>query len=60
MKTYEITIYATVEASSLEEAEMLYSNGDYSIDYHEISDYDELGNEIKYDQRDIEEMSNNA
>jgi hypothetical protein len=60
MKTYEITIYATVEASSLEEAEMLYSNGEYSIDYHEISDYDDFGNEIKYDQRDIEEMGNNA
>jgi len=41
MKTYEVTIYATVEADSLQEAEMLYSEGDYSIDYHEISDYDE-------------------
>ena len=56
-KQYEVTIYAIVEADSLEEAEELYADGEYYIDYHEISDYDEVtGAEIKYDQWDIEAM----
>ena len=53
---YEVVIYAIVEADSLEEAEELYADGEYYIDYHEIVDYDSNGNEVKYDQWDIERM----
>jgi hypothetical protein len=55
-KQYEVIIYTTIEADSLEEAEELYAMGEWSIDYHEICDYDDNGNEIKYDQWDIMAM----
>ena len=57
MSTYEVIIYATVEANSIEEAEEVYSQGEWSIDYHEIVDYDDNGMEVKYDQWDIEQMA---
>lgn len=56
-KEYQVIMYAYVTAESLEEAEELYADGEYFIDYHEICDYDENGNEVKYDQWDIEELS---
>jgi hypothetical protein len=56
-KQYEVIIYATVDADSLEEAEEVYSMGEWSIDYHEIVDYDENGMEVKYDQWDIEKLA---
>lgn len=55
--TYEVIIYATVEADSLEEAEEVYAQGEWSIDYHEIVDYDDNGMEVKYDQWDIMAMA---
>lgn len=54
--TYEVVIYATVEADSLEEAEEVYAQGEWSIDYHEIVDYDENDMEVRYNQWDIERM----
>ena len=57
-KEYQIVMYAYVTANSLQEAEQMYEDGDYFPDYHEIIDYDENGMEVKYDQWDIEEMSN--
>ena len=55
-KDYQVIMYAWIEADSLEEAEELYAQGEYFLDYHEICDYDENGNEVKYDQWDIEAM----
>ena len=52
-------MYAFIEADSLEEAEELYADGEYFLDYHEIVDYDDVtGAEVRYDQWDIEEMRN--
>jgi DNA-dependent RNA polymerase auxiliary subunit epsilon len=51
-KEYEIRITAYVQADSLKEAEELYADGEYSIDYHVIVDED--GTE--YDQNDIEAL----
>jgi hypothetical protein len=56
-KEYQVIMYAFIEADSLEEAEELYSEGEYFLDYHEIVDYDENGMEVKYDQWDIERMA---
>ena len=56
-REYQVIMYAYVTASSLEEAEDLYADGEYYIDYHEICDYDSVtGAEVKYDQWDIEAM----
>ena len=55
-KEYEVRIYAFITADSLEEAEELYADGEYFIDYHEIVDYDDNGSEVTYDQWDIEAL----
>ena len=58
-RQYEVIMYAFIEADSLEEAEELYADGEYFLDYHEIVDYDDVtGAEVRYDQWDIEEMRN--
>ena len=56
-RQYEVIMYAFIEADSLEEAEELYADGEYFLDYHEIVDYDDVtGAEVRYDQWDIEAM----
>lgn len=52
-KSYEITITAFVEATSVAEAEEKYAMGDYYIDYHEITDYNEDGEPVTYNQWSI-------
>jgi hypothetical protein len=59
-KTYEVRIYAYIDATSPQEAEELYEQGEYFVDYHEIVDYDENGFENVLNQWDIEGMVNNG
>lgn len=52
-KEYQIITYAWIKAKSLEEAEAMYEDGDYFVDYHVIEDEDGQ----QYDQDDIERLS---
>lgn len=38
MKTFEVITFGWVEAESLEQAEELYAEGEWLLDYHEIEE----------------------
>lgn len=57
-KEYQVVVYGWITADSLQEAEEIYASGEWDVDYHEMCDYDDNGNEVKYNQWEIEEMNN--
>ena len=40
MPAYRLTMYASIDAESFEEAEQIYKSGSFLIDYHDIEEED--------------------
>ena len=55
-KEYQVIVYGWITASSLQEAEAIYEDGDWFVDYHVIEDE----NGQQFDQDDIERLSNDS
>jgi SNF2 family DNA or RNA helicase len=54
MAEYQVIVYGWITADTLEEAEEMYADNQWDVDYHVLED--ESGRQ--FDQWDIEELSN--
>jgi len=54
MAEYQVIVYGWITADTLEEAEQMYCDNQWDVDYHVLED--ESGKQ--FDQWDIEELSN--
>lgn len=54
MAEYQVIVYGWITADSLEEAEQMYCDNAWDVDYHVIED--ETGQQ--FDANDIEELTN--
>ena len=54
MADYQVIVYGWITADSIEEAEQMYCDNQWDVDYHVLED--ESGKQ--FDQWDIEELSN--
>jgi len=54
MPDYQVIVYGYITADTLQEAEQMYCDNQWDIDYHVLEDEDGQ----QYDSNDIEELSN--